>query len=155
MTKKILDYILVDSFVLKYTKMCEVHTDADIDSDHCLLVCTLRTPRTKRARWSPKKNIKGRPNPKELLNSDIRAKFERKLEDKFQACEETKANILSEKIVSTLNEIAEDVVPKKAKTKIHQTWRDDEAFNSLLKARSNCTRGSTEWKRATKLIKRV
>ena len=77
MTKKILDYILVDSFVLKYTKMCEVHADANIDSDYRLLVCTLRTPRTKRARWSPKKNIKGRPNPKELLNSDIRAKFEK------------------------------------------------------------------------------
>ena len=38
-----------------------------------------------------------RPNPKELLNSEIRVKFERKLEDKFQACEKTKANILSEK----------------------------------------------------------
>jgi hypothetical protein len=52
------------------------------------------------------------------LNSDIRAKFERKLEDKFKVCEEAKANILSEKIVSTLNEIAEDVVPKKAKKSV-------------------------------------
>ena len=152
-TKKILDYVLVDSYVLKYAKMCEVHCDADIDSDHRLLVCTLTTPRTKRARWSPKKVIKGQPNPKELLNSDIRTKFERKIEDEFQACEETKANILSEKLVRSLNEIAEDVIPKMAKTKIRQTWRDDDVFNSLLQARSNCTKGSVEWKRATKLIK--
>ena len=152
-TKKILDYVLVDSYVLKYAKMCEVHCDADIDSDHRLLVCTLTTPRTKRARWSPKKVIKGQPNPKELLNSDIRAKFERKIEDEFQACEETKANILSEKLVRSLNEIAEDVIPKMAKTKNRQTWRDDDVFNSLLQARSNCTKGSAEWKKATKLIK--
>ena len=44
-TKKVIDYVL-KKYVLQYINACTVRTEYDFDTDHRLLVTTLRTPKT-------------------------------------------------------------------------------------------------------------
>ena len=50
-TNKTLDYLLCCDWLLQYCTDCRVRTSFDFNSDHKLLVTTLRTPKTKVARF--------------------------------------------------------------------------------------------------------
>ena len=52
-TRKVLDYILVNKFVQDYISECKVW-QSDIESDHRMLVASIRSPKTKKARWKIK-----------------------------------------------------------------------------------------------------
>ena len=75
-TKKVIDYILVEPFTQQYMERCEV-TNADFESDHRLLVAAMKTPTTKKARRqrlnAPKKEPK--PDPKDLENDEVKNKY--------------------------------------------------------------------------------
>ena len=51
--KKVLDYILVNNFVQEYISECKVW-QSEIETDHRMLVASIRSPKTKKARWKIK-----------------------------------------------------------------------------------------------------
>ena len=53
-TKKVIDYVLVESYVQQHVKNCSVKYNLDFGSDHRLLMVELCTPSTKKARKSLK-----------------------------------------------------------------------------------------------------
>ena len=53
--EKVIDYVLVEPFVQQYIKNCEVRSDFDFESDHRLIIASIETPKTRKARRSPKK----------------------------------------------------------------------------------------------------
>ena len=60
-TQKILDYVLVEKYVQQYITDCAVHQNCHVETDHRLLVTSLTTPMSKKARWkapSPKREKK-------------------------------------------------------------------------------------------------
>ena len=54
-TMKKIDYVLLENFIQKYVSDCRVELEFDFDSDHRLLKTTLRTPCTRRARGTVKR----------------------------------------------------------------------------------------------------
>jgi len=54
-TKRVLDYILAEEFVLQYVMNCKTEGTQDFGSDHRLVVMILNTPMCKKARWKPRK----------------------------------------------------------------------------------------------------
>ena len=71
-TKKVLDYVLLEPFVQQYVKGCQINTKADIESDHRLLTTEMITPTTKKARLKQiKSTYTPKPDPKSLHNEKI------------------------------------------------------------------------------------
>ena len=72
-TKKVLDYILVEAYTQQYMEKCEV-TNTDFESDHRLLTAEMKTPTTKKARRQGKKAKKKEPraDPKDLDNTEVK-----------------------------------------------------------------------------------
>ena len=54
-TRKKIDYVLLENFIQKYVSDCRVEPEFDSDSDHRLLKTTFRTPCTRRARRTVKR----------------------------------------------------------------------------------------------------
>ena len=75
-TKKVLDYILVEPFTQQYMKKCEVST-INFESDHRLLMAEMKTPTTKKARQQriTAKKKEPRTDPKDLDNAEIKRKY--------------------------------------------------------------------------------
>ena len=64
-TKKVYDFILACSWIRQFVTNCRVYNSYDFDSDHRLVIASLKTPSTKRARFVMRKKkaceIKNRP----------------------------------------------------------------------------------------------
>ena len=75
-TKKVLDYILVEPFTQQYMKKCEVST-INFESDHRLLMAEMKTPTTKKARQQriTVKKKEPRFDPKDLDNAEVKRKY--------------------------------------------------------------------------------
>ena len=75
-TRKVIDYALVEVYTQQFMEQCEVYNN-DFESDHRLLVATMKTPTTKKARRLrakfklPKRNPN--PDPKDLENIEVKS----------------------------------------------------------------------------------
>ena len=66
-TKKVLDYVLAEQFIQQYIMDCSVYSDTDIESDHRLILTTLITPETRKARRKQRMTtLKQKPDNKSL-----------------------------------------------------------------------------------------
>ena len=100
-TKKVLDYILTQSFIQQFVTSCEVKNDLDIETDHRLLAATFFTPETKKARKKPKQSHRREKHDPNALNDDkIKKKFALAVSENLQTGVAETAN---EKSTSLLN----------------------------------------------------
>ena len=53
-TKKVLDYVIAEPFKQQYVKDCAVYLKFKFDSDHQIIITSMLTPTTKKARWKPR-----------------------------------------------------------------------------------------------------
>ena len=83
-TKKVRDYVLLENYVQQYVYSCAVLPEFDFNSDHRLLSTEFKTPMTKRARRTPKRQKKTRArNVKALQTKEIRDKFCDRINSEF------------------------------------------------------------------------
>lgn len=71
-TKKVIDYVLMESYAQKHVKSCLVQNKLDFGSDHRLIQTEMHTPTSRRARkWQKKQKPAQKPEPKSLSNNQI------------------------------------------------------------------------------------
>ena len=141
MTKKVLDYVIAENFIQQYVNDCEVDTKFECDSDHRILITTLQTPTTKKARWKPKspKPI-GKIDIKALrANAELRTSFLNTVKEEMQTPFMQSGSNLPEQmnanIITLLKKAAESTLPKLSKKRVKEVWKDDKVLNDLLKQR--------------------
>ena len=138
-TKKVLDYVIVEPFVQQYVKDCAVCSEFTCDSDHRIVITTMLTPTTKKARWRPnKKMLSPKPDPISLNTIDIRERYvytiaqEMKKNDQVDQIDDINTNILK-----VLESSAISALPKRCKKrKVDEVWRDDKQLNLLIDQRN-------------------
>ena len=120
-TKKVLDYVIAENFIQQYVNDCDVDTKFECDSDHRILITTLRTPTTKKARWKPRlpKPI-GKTDVKALrANAELRTSFLNTVKEEMQKPFMQNDSYLPEQmnanIVTLLKKAAESTLPKLSK----------------------------------------
>ena len=81
-TKRVNDYVLTEKFVQAFVTDCKSEPDRDFDSDHRVLVTSLNTPTTRKARRKPKQVIaKRKPNIAALNDYNTQKSFQKSIED--------------------------------------------------------------------------
>ena len=76
---------MLENFIQKYVSDCRVEPEFDINSDHRFLETTLRTPCTRRARRTIKRQPgKSQPDIKAFGDDDIRAQYKQTLENNLK-----------------------------------------------------------------------
>ena len=157
-TKRVNDYVLMERFVQDFVTDCKAEPDMDFDSDHRILITSLCTPMTRKARWRPRQ-IQKKPQPdlKALQIPTIEKSFlesiKNQLSNDNEAVNRSEAET-SEKIVNLLITAGEATLPcSTRKEKVNEIWKNDEEFNELLNKRQKHIFGSNEYKLLTKKIK--
>ena len=154
-TKKVLDYVLVEKFIQEYVLDCFVKPDCLIESDHRLLVTKLSTPKTKRARRKPKRKPKlpSKPDINSLNRKEDKENFINAVSETINRTKNLKVN-MSNKLVDCLRKAADTTLPKaKKQERPSEIWKNDERLNSLLTERKLLDRTTNEFQQLTKLIK--
>jgi len=97
-TKRVLDYILAEEFILQYVMNCKTEGTQDFGSDHRLVVTILNTPMCKIARWKPRKERRKcvKKDLSSLDNPNICKEFLKNLENKFPIEQETYSTEIAE-----------------------------------------------------------
>jgi exonuclease III len=113
-TKKVLDYVIVEHFIQHYVNECEVDTKFECDSDHRIVITTLLTPTTKRARWKPKLpkstgkvDVKGNKALQITFLNTVKEEMKKPIHNSTNQPEKISANI-----VTILKTAAESTLPK-------------------------------------------
>ena len=154
-TKRILDYILMERFVQQYVTDCFVASNCQIESDHRLVVSCLSTPKTKRARWQI---LKRRERPiylKALECENIQKAYIENVKNKLPITDVNDSmDIKSQKIVDALNQAAKDTVPRSPAKITREIWKNDTELNSALRERTKFERNSDSYKELSKKIKK-
>ena len=154
-TKKVIDYVLTNKFVQQYITDCVVKPNIEVDSDHRVLVTSLRTPINKASRWKPKKKNHPRTDLNALQDVEMRANFISKSENNINWTNENiTPSELSDKIIHAFQSAAVETLPKKRNAKHNGLWKDDQQLNELIDRRSSTLRGSEHFKVVSKLIKK-
>ena len=153
-TKKVLDYVLVEPYIQEFIQDCFVSTDCHFESDHRLIITDLCTPKTRKARKKLKKIIhQPKADIKALLNEEIRQSFVSAVSNNLKDNEHLE--ITSSKIINCLQGAADQSLPKKNKTKsFKETWKNDSQLNKLLNERVVLQKNSVTYKRLSRLIKK-
>ena len=157
-TRKIIDYVLVESYVQQYVTDCRVKRGFDFDSDHRLLKTTMTTPTTRHARRRYNKQPrKPSLHVKSLLDGDTQKKFADTVNRELRnfTIQPENTSEMSDKIIKVLSMSAEQTLPRKAKVKKeNEIWKNDSTLNELLDVRLKLSMNSPEYKAATKNIKK-
>ena len=109
-TKKTLDYLMCCDWLRQYSSDCRVRTSFDFNSDHKLLVCTFRTPKTKIARFKNRTVIKKKKLDLEYFMNDqtTQTNFIKDLNERFSQFDTTSsADEKNTDIIDRLNDIAQ------------------------------------------------
>ena len=61
---------------------------------------------------------------------------------------------IDDNLISALSSAAESTLPSKVKTRVRETWSEDDEFNTLLQQRKNYSFGSEDYKDLSKRIKK-
>ena len=64
-SRKVIDYVLLEQFTQQYVNYCFVDPFINIDSDHRMLLTDISTPTSKMARSNKRANAKAHPKPDE------------------------------------------------------------------------------------------
>lgn len=154
-TKKVIDYVMVENFVQQFITDCKVIQDDKLESDHRLLVASVRTPTNKATRWSPRVKKPESLNINALNEPDTRQSFMNRTAEKINWKEnQLSTTQLSEKLVESIQTAAQETIPRKQRTESKHIWKSDEELNSLLDNRSMHARQSERFKYLTTLIKK-
>ena len=158
-TKKINDYVLTEKYVQQYVLGCISRPDIDLDSDHRILITSMCTPTTRRARWKPKRKkiLTNSPDVKALKNTESKKLFLIKVERELTV--NNKKNLTSDDISTTIIErlksAAESSLPgRKRSNRCKEIWKDDKEFNNLLTQRQKLQKHSPEYKSLTRAVKK-
>ena len=110
-TKKVLDYMLTESFLQQFITNCVVNNDVDVETDHWLLSATLVMPETNKARRKPKNNYqKRKPDLKALNDKETRKNFTLAVREIPQTGVPETANEKSINLVNCLSTAAESTL---------------------------------------------
>ena len=157
-TKRINDYVLTERFVQQYVTNCIAEPDIDFDSDHRILITSLLTPMTRKARRKPKPKSKPKHiNVNLLQNTEIKKTFTDAIDRELKVCSvtSTTSNELSTKITNVLKNAAQNTLSTSTVTsRCKELWRNDVEFNNLLTDRRHLKKDSTEYKIITKALKK-
>ena len=156
-TKRIIDYVFLESFIQQYVTDCKVENSFDVDSDHRILITNLKTPTTKKTRWKEREEKKKVyiPDTQALNDEDIRTQFNDHAAAKLNDAAIIESTIeLDDNLISALSSAAESTLPSKVKTRVRETWSEDDEFNTLLQQRKNYSFGSEDYKDLSKRIKK-
>lgn len=154
-TKRVLDYILVEKFVQQYTTRCEVKSDYKFDSDHRLVVASLKTPRSKKARWKKKEPKKFQRDLDALKDEDIRKDFIRFISNQMPITDHNDSvDRKSDRIADALNYTANSTLPQKYARMAREIWKEDAELNRILTERAKMERGSAQYKVISKCVKK-
>ena len=114
-TKKVYDFILACSWLRQYTTNCRVYNSFDFDSDHRLVIATLKTPSSKKARYIVRKKNPVKPKIDfTVLTDELIETFQEKMSVSLNNHNHFELN-------SNLNELFIDSVKKKCRIHISQT----------------------------------
>ena len=155
-TKKVLDYVLVEPFVQQYIKDCRVCQELDFESDHRLIVTSIETPKTKKARRKQRREFKKKKlDVNALKNAETAELFVQEVTRKFTNEEQQRSTAdTSSKIVNTLHAAAEAILPACKAEGSKEMWRNDGELNTLLKQRILSRKDDAEYIRLTRLVKK-
>ena len=157
-TKRVNDYVLMERFVQNFVIDCKAEPDIDFDSDHRILITSLHTPMTRRARWRPRQTQKKpQPDLKALQIPTIENSFLESIDNQLSNDNEAVNRSVvetSEKIVNLLTTVGEATLPRSMrKERVNEIWKNDKEFNRLLNERRNHKFGSNKYKMFTRKIK--
>ena len=154
-TNKVLDYVLVEPFVQQYIKDCRVCQELDSESDHWLIVTSIETSKTKKARRKQVREFKKKKlDISALKNAETAELFAQEVTRKFANDEHQRSTAdTSSKIVNTLHAAAKAILPTCKAEVSKEMWRNDGELNTLLKQRILSRKEDAEYIRLTRLIK--
>ena len=156
-TRKVNDYTLTEKYVQQYVTDCRVRRQYNFDSDHRLLITSMRTPCTRKARRrynklpeKPKRDIKA------LRNPIIQKKYVDTVNTGFRnSVHQKHPNEASKRVIDILSSAANNVLPEKPKTeKECELWKNDSLLNKLLAERAKAPSESSSYSIVTKMIKK-
>ena len=155
-TKKINDYVLTESYVQQYVTDCIAKHEFDFDSDHCILITSLCTPMTCKARWMPKTIKQNPPNIRSLKDKTMQELFKNAVSR--HVCDNKRIlqspDEIYKRIIESLTTAAQTTLPPVTKnTEQNEIWKDDKHLNYLIKERHKTVRGSDDFKELTKRLK--
>ena len=131
-TIRVNDYILAEKFVQDYITDCKAEPDIDLDSDHRILIASLNTPSTKKARRKPKRRIAiSKPDLSALNIEPTEKMFQRSVLESLQRnnCESNSPCAASDKIINSLTSAGNASLPKMPrKNTVHEIWKLDTEF---------------------------
>ena len=133
-TKKVYDFILACSWIRQFVTNCRVYNSYDFDSDHRLVIASLKTPSTKRARFvmRKKKPVKSKIVFSAITNDMIES-FQKKVSDKLIELKGDEQNTnLNGIFVDSVRESALSTLPKQIQNKASQPWHNDEKLQLLF-----------------------
>lgn len=155
-TKKVLDYMLVEKYIQQFVKNCSV-VECDIQSDHKMVTMSLKTPSTKKARRIPKRvPIKQKIDVKSIKDTNVKARYSSVITDYLQNDTNPRSpSSISDNIINCLKFASETTLPKKEKRQtVREIWKNDEEFNNLLQLRSTQNKNTADYNETTKKIKK-
>ena len=157
-TIRVNDYILAEKYVQDYITERKAEPDIDLDSDHRILIASLNTPSTKKARRKPKRRAAiAKPDLSTLNAEQTEKKFQNSVLESLRR-NNSQFNSLceaSDNIINSLAQAGNTALPKMSrKNTTREIWKLDTEFNSLLNQRKQHKFGTPHYKMLTKCIKK-
>ena len=152
-TKKVYDFILCCSWLRQFVTNCRVYNSFDFDSDHRLVITSLKTPCTKKARKKQKETKTASTTTIDisaLNNQETATSYNEKVLQNLSLIDINSNNtVLSQNLTTSLNDAATSTLPPKVKTTLCQPWHDDEKLKHLYETKHKLIKESSQ----THLIK--
>ena len=133
-TKKVYDFILSCAWLRQYVKNCRVYNSYDFGSDHRLVIATIETPCTKRARFKHRQKTTRsvKLDLAALKNDNIATAFKDQSLTALATIDKEQNNTsINEAFVTLINEAASNTLPPKTNSKLFQPWHDDKKLKQL------------------------
>ena len=156
-TKKVYDFILCCSWLRQYTTNCRVYNSFDFDSDHRLVIATLNTPSTRKARYTVRKKT---PDKLKInfssINDEMINLFHEKMSNSLNDIDNYELNTnLNKLFVDSVRTNAESTFPKQTKIQISQPWHNDEKLQSLFDRKSELINSNADQKLIMAIRKKI
>ena len=150
-TKKVNDYVLTESYIQQYVTDCMVNPDIDLDSDHRILITSLCTPMTRRARRTLKRKKSAKsPDVRALNEVNVKNSFVDSVKNQLMLnkTNQSSSTETSTKIINVLKSAAEATLPSLiVQDRSKEIWKNDSEFNRLLAQRKGYPTQSKEYKK--------
>ena len=150
--KKVYDYIICNSWLRRYVTNCRVYNFFDFDSDYCIVVASLTTPRTKKARFINRiKSTRKKRINFEAITPAIYDLFKDKVAGKLNSNEFN--DFLNEKLVNTIKENATTHFP--SLTSEIQSRKTDVKLQELFQTKSELSSKNANLEDMKRICKKI